>query len=45
MTDIIQPELGWKHDMIEFIKKSSFASKIEHMGFPSDWRTRDVWKA
>ena len=45
MTDIIQPEIGWKQDMIEFIEKSSFASKIEHMGFPSDWRTRDVWKA
>ena len=44
MTDIIQPELGWKHDVIAFIEKSSFASKIEHMGFPSDWRKRDVWK-
>ena len=45
MTDIIQPELRWKHDVIAFIEKSSFASKVEHMGFPSNWRTRDVWKA
>lgn len=44
MTDIIQPELEWKRDMIEFIENSSFANKVEHMGFPEDWRTREVWR-
>ena len=45
MTDIIQPEIGWKTNMLEFIENSAFANRIEYMGFPKDWRKREVWKA
>jgi abortive infection bacteriophage resistance protein len=42
MTDIIQPEILWRHRLRDLIRQQSFPV-ASHMGFPSDWLNRPIW--
>lgn len=42
LTDIIQPEIGWRHRLRELIQAQTFPV-APHMGFPPDWLNRPIW--
>lgn len=42
----ISPDSGWHHRIVQFLEeKRTFPSApLPHMGFPDDWRDRELWQ-